>query len=126
MQEAHLLKDLCVSKVIPVADADVMLGSCQMVQEAAWGHAPFKPSSWRSAVAGGHLLPDLAQQLRAYISQLPPGVHDLQRGTLVSAAAWGSCDMHVLSCMSIKDLASPHGHNRTCFVMTHSKFWLQV
>ena len=51
MQEAHLLKDLRVSEVISIADADVVLGSCQVVQEAARGDAPVTLASWRPAAA---------------------------------------------------------------------------
>ena len=41
----------------------MVLGSCQMVQEAAWGYTALKLASWLGAIGGRYLLPDLAQQL---------------------------------------------------------------
>lgn len=59
----HLLKDLCVSEVVSIADADMMLCGGQVVQEAAGGHAALKLASWLGTICGRNLLPDLAQQL---------------------------------------------------------------
>ena len=72
-----LLQNLHVSEVVPVADAGVVLGGGQVVQEAAGGDAALRLASWRRAVGRRDLLPDLAQQRLAGVLQRPPCMHEL-------------------------------------------------